>query len=209
MRKTNQIPFWAPLLLLVACGGGGGGGGASGGDGAAVGVTSSGLSGGGGTPAAPSPTTTAAAVPVQGCAVGDLSSTVIPAVNRLRAAAQVCGTTAMPAAGALTWDARLAEAARRHSTDMAAHNFFDHTGSDGSDAGTRVKATGYDWTFVGENLAARQADLATALSGWMRSPGHCLNLMNDKALQIGLACVQRSSGRATPYWTMVLARPRP
>ncbi len=170
--------------LLAACGGGGGGG-----------------------EAAAPPPAAQSGVPVEPCPVGDLSATAVPAINALRSAAQVCGGTSFPAVGAVTWEARLAEAARRHSEDMAAHNFFSHTGSDGSTVDARVTAAGYPWSTVAENLAAGPGSQASVLSGWMNSPGHCQNLMRATVTQVGLACARRQSGDRTPYWTLVLARP--
>ena len=41
----------------------------------------------------------------------------------------------------LTIDMRLMEAARRHNTDMAANDFFSHTGSDGSSPGMAVSSS--------------------------------------------------------------------
>jgi len=46
----------------------------------------------------------------------------------------------------LSYDERLMEAARRHSTDMADGNFLDHTGSDGKNAGQHIDDADYDWT---------------------------------------------------------------
>ena len=185
MPKTRLATLCLPLLL-AACGGGGGGGG---GDGEAA------------------PPVAQASVPVEPCPVGDLSNTTVPAVNALRSVAQVCGAGNFAAVGAVTWDARLAEAARAHSTDMAVNNFFDHTGSNASTLGGRVTAAGYTWTVVAENLAAGPGDLSAALNGWMNSPGHCQNLMLATVTQVGLACVRRQGGGQTRYWTMVLARP--
>jgi uncharacterized protein YkwD len=63
---------------------------------------------------------------------------------------------------ALTTDAALARVARRHSADMAARGFFDHTAPDGSDANARAARDGLtcrvrvgDRTLIGfaENLA--------------------------------------------------------
>lgn len=183
---NSRIAALSLPVLLAACGGGGGGG--SGGDEAA-------------------PPVAQASVPVEPCPVGDLSNTAVPAINALRSVAQVCGGNSYSAVGAVSWDARLAEAARAHSTDMAANNFFSHTGSQASTLGGRVTAAGYTWTVVAENLAAGPGDLSAALSGWMNSPGHCQNLMQAAVTQVGLACVRRQGGGQTPYWTMVLAKP--
>ncbi len=170
------------LFAIAGCGGGGGGG-ASG-------------------PAA------ATELPaVEPCPVGDLSTAAVPAVNALRAVAQLCGGVPYPAVGNLAWNARLAEAAQVHSSDMAQRAFFSHTGSDGRTSGDRASAAGYVWSTVAENIAAEQTTLGGALNGWMNSTGHCQNLMRANVTEFGLACMRREGSGQTPYWTMVLARP--
>jgi uncharacterized protein YkwD len=139
--------------------------------------------------------------------VGDLADDTAPAVNALRAVAQACGGVPVPAVGDVAWNERLAAAAQAHSSDMARHGFFSHTGSDGLSVGDRVGAEGYVWTAVAENIAAGHATLQTALAGWMNSAGHCQNLMRSNVTDVGLACMRREGGGQTAYWTMVLARP--
>lgn len=139
--------------------------------------------------------------------MGDLSTTAVPAINALRAVAQVCGGVNFSAVGAVAWDGRLAEAAQLHSADMAANNFFAHTGSNHSDVGVRVTASGYSWSSVAENIAEGPGSQVAVLNGWMNSPGHCVNLMRASITHVGLACARRQSGDQTPYWTLVMARP--
>src|SRR5690606_27780528 len=99
--------------------------------------------GGGGDAPAPSPPP---AVAVEACPVGDLANTAAPAINAWRVAVQTCGGVVTPAAPALTWEPRLAEAAQVHSSDMAANGFFAHTGTNGLAFGARVAHTGYTGT---------------------------------------------------------------
>lgn len=58
----------------------------------------------------------------------------------------------------LTADDRLHQSALAHSTDMGINNYFSHTGKDGSNAGQRELAAGYNWNQPGgawgENIAA-------------------------------------------------------
>lgn len=55
-------------------------------------------------------------------------------------------------------DDRLHQSALAHSTDMGINNYFSHTGKDGSNAGQRELANGYNWNQPGgawgENIAA-------------------------------------------------------
>ncbi len=113
------------------------------------------------------------------------------------------------AAGPLGWSTQLTEAATGHSLDMSANNFFSHTGSGGSTLSSRVDATGYGWSALGENIAAGPMTVSAVIDGWMASDGHCANIMNPDFTQIGQACMLGGpSNTYRSYWTMNLARPR-
>lgn len=129
-------------------------------------------------------------------------------VNIVRAEARHCGTEFFPAATPVGWDDRLEAAAERHSNDMATHNFFSHTGSDGSSVAMRVDAADYAWSAVGENIAAGQRNVREAVDGWVTSPGHCRNLMNPAFESVALTCSRDEASDYRDYWTNVLARPR-
>lgn len=78
-----------------------------------------------------------------------------------------------------------------------------HTGSDGSDAGTRISRAGYAAGTWGENVAAGFGSADSVVEGWMNSSGHRANILNGAYTQIGVAVAYSADG--TPYWTMVLA----
>ena len=130
-------------------------------------------------------------------------------VNAARSQTRNCGGTRYAAVPALSWDAKLEAAALAHTRDMIAKNFFSHTGSDGSNVGTRATSAGYTWSSIGENIAAGYPSLDAVVTGWLQSPGHCANLMSANFTQFGLS-LQNASGNAAydTYWTMVLARPK-
>ena len=133
---------------------------------------------------------------------------VLGLVNAARAEARRCGTDDYPAAPALVWDDRLGSAATGHSADMATHDFFSHTGSDGGSVADRVSAEGFPWSAVGENIAAGQATAADAMAGWLESPGHCRNVMNARYASLGMACSADAGTSWGTYWTQVFARSR-
>ena len=144
------------------------------------------------------------------CDISNFQSEALALVNAYRAAGAQCGDRgSFPAASALAWNPALTRASLAHSEDMVAHNFFSHTGSNGSDIGQRATAAGYAWSFVGENIAAGYASINTVVGGWMASPGHCANIMNANFNDIGLACVAGTAGNTySNYWTMDLGRPQ-
>lgn len=75
-------------------------------------------------------------------------------------------------------DARLDAAARLHSEDMAARNFFAHDTPEGLTPTDRAKAQGYK-TGVGENIAAGYPTARAVMIGWMASTGHCQNILGE------------------------------
>jgi uncharacterized protein YkwD len=94
----------------------------------------------------------------------------------------------------------LGTAAQGHSDDQAATNTMTHTGSNGSDIGSRADAAGYTgWTALGENVAMGYSTVDTVMTAWMNSPGHRANLLNATYHDVGLAESFASDG--TPYWT--------
>lgn len=134
---------------------------------------------------------------------------VLAAVNRARAGERHCGTRFFPAAPALAWNDTLAATAHAHSADMAAQRYLNHTGKDGRMVAERAAAAGYQASRIGENIAAGQASAAEVVQGWLDSPGHCANLMNEDFSEMGAAyAVNRARAPARIYWTQVLGTPR-
>lgn len=113
--------------------------------------------------------------------------TMLDAVNRLRAKGCHCGRKYMPPVGPVRWNAKLEKAALAHAKDMDNHQFFSHTGSDGSSIGKRATKSGYQWRAVGENIAAGYGSFHHTLMAWKDSPGHCRNLMNGSYTEMGIA----------------------
>lgn len=128
-------------------------------------------------------------------------------VNQARTVARYCGDTYFEAVPAVTWNDRIVTAAQGHSDDMAENNFLSHTGSNGSSAGERLAAAGYDWTAYNENIAAGYASAEAVVQGWLDSPGHCSNIMSPYIKEIGSAYASRSDSVYGIYWTLVGGRP--
>jgi uncharacterized protein YkwD len=129
-------------------------------------------------------------------------------VNAARGKARVCGDDRFAEAPPLTWSDDLAAAALQHAHDMAANDHFSHTGTDGSSAGDRIAQTGYEARTWGENIAAGYQSAEQVVAGWLDSPGHCANIMNDAFAEFGTAFDENDASSFRIYWTMVLAAPR-
>jgi uncharacterized protein YkwD len=140
------------------------------------------------------------------CLIRNFQRDVLLHVNAARARARKCGDTEMAAAGPLAWNDALFDAAADHSRDMANHDYFDHTGRDGNRVMQRATARGYVWRAIGENIAGGDGSVVRVMDGWLRSPGHCTNIMNPEYTEIAVACVEREGTRWGTYWTMVLGR---
>ena len=138
-----------------------------------------------------------------------VSRLVLALTNRARAQARTCGWQRFPPAPPLTLSPALTLAARAHSQDMAAHDFFSHTGSDGSSPGERVTRAGYRWNQVGENIASGVRTAPEVVAGWLASPHHCANIMTAGFRQMGVAfAVNRSSAQVID-WTEDFGTRRP
>jgi len=86
---------------------------------------------------------------------------------------------------------QLMDSALAHSQDMASHHFISHTGSDGSNVAKRVTKAGYtNWTTVGENCAMGQRTPEEVIQGWLDSPGHRANLLNENFHELGVGYVE-------------------
>lgn len=156
--------------------------------------------GGAATPTAEAVTPPASTDTVSLCTGLPDAATLLQTLNALRSQPRTCGTTVYPATTTLVWDTRLLAAAQAHSIDMARQRDMSHTGSDGSNAGTRLTAAGYAWRAYGENIAAGQTTAQAVLDDWLASKDHCANLMDARFRDVALACASRNGER---YWTQV------
>ena len=103
---------------------------------------------------------------------------------------------------ALTWCPALARAAEGHSVDMADRQYFEHESPDGLQVWDRVRAEGYDYSSVGENIAVGQESVVEVMDGWMDSPGHRANILSPDYEHFGLGIrTGNYSGRRAIYWT--------
>ena len=119
-------------------------------------------------------------------------------VNDTRLAGCNCGTTKMPPVAGVTWNANLTLAAITQSKYMLSINKMQHESADGTSVGNRVTATGYIWKVVGENIASGQTSELQVFNDWLKSEGHCKNMMNANFKEMGAA-------RSGTFWTQVFA----
>lgn len=161
-------------------------------------------------PAAPEPAPAAPAAATEApTAEKSFPVRIVEALNAARTVPRLCGSTAYPAAGPLSWHPRAEQAALAQAQYLQRNNLFTHAGADNSSIGDRMTATGYVWQTVGENLAAGYLDFDAVLQGWLDSPGHCANVMNGAFVDVGVVLVQgTASNTYRTYWAMAMGRPR-
>jgi uncharacterized protein YkwD len=110
---------------------------------------------------------------------------------------------------ALASNAILMHTAQQHSADMAAHDFASHNSSSGATLADRIKAAGYPYTQVAENIAWGQQTPEQVVDMWFNeSPpndGHRRNILNCSLREVGAGYVYLASdpGKITAhtYWT--------
>jgi len=133
---------------------------------------------------------------------------VLDLVNQARATPRRCGNRAFRAVRPLRWNDALAEASRLHAEDMARHSFMSHSGRDGSDPAQRVERAGYRYRTTGENIAAGPTKPEDAVAGWIKSPGHCANLMHPAFTEMGAAFAVNPRSEMGVYWTQTFGARR-
>lgn len=133
-------------------------------------------------------------------------TTMLQATNAARSVGRSCGQYgSFPPAPALRPSHQLATAAQRHGDDLARHDFFSHTGSNGSSVRDRINAAGPGWTLPAENLAAGYSSAQAAVAGLLESPGHCRNIMDRRFNHAGMAYSHDSLAKYRHYWVQVFA----
>lgn len=139
--------------------------------------------------------------------VDTLRAQILVEINKARAVARVCGSKSYPAAPALKRNTKLDTAAQEHSVDMAKNNYFSHTGLDGRDPFDRMVDAGYSYGYAAENIAAGNATAAATVQQWIKSSGHCANLMSAKFTETGIGYGYSDKATYKHYWTQNFGKP--
>jgi len=131
---------------------------------------------------------------------------VFTLTNQRRAQGATCGGRAFGPAGPVTFDPVLRAAARLHSQDMGARDYFEHVTPDGRSPTDRMRAAGWTGQLGGENIFGGHKDgapmsAAEVVQGWMESPGHCSNIMNPRYRTLGVGFAGGSRSKLVNYWT--------
>ncbi|EAY23980.1 hemopexin repeat-containing protein [Microscilla marina] len=110
----------------------------------------------------------------------------------------------------LTWNTKMARAARYHAADMAHDNYFDHASYDRG--GQKVCATFTRIRKFGsgsaENIAVGGSTPAGTMRQWMNSPGHKRNILSkgSKSLGVGYYYKPGLKNKWRHYWVQNFSR---
>jgi uncharacterized protein YkwD len=101
-------------------------------------------------------------------------------------------------------NALLLKAARQHTRNMARQTKMAHV-LDGKGPADRVRAAGYRYSFVGENVGYG-ASPEQMVQVWMKSKPHRANILNKRYADFGVGVAKDEQGR--PYYTQVFGARR-
>jgi uncharacterized protein YkwD len=100
----------------------------------------------------------------------------------------------------------LCEVARAHSANMAKQGEMKHE-LDGKNPADRVKAAGYIYAYMAENIAVSDGEKAEGIvKAWMDSKVHKEHIMNEKYTEIGIGIAKNDKGET--YYTQVFGTPK-
>jgi uncharacterized protein YkwD len=137
-----------------------------------------------------------------------LEAEVLRLTNKARAKSRKCGGKRMKAVRRLRWSPVLASTANQHSADMATNDYFAHNSPSGESPFDRMRASGCSFRAAGENIAAGipLSDPAAVVRAWLKSPGHCRNIMSGTFRELGVGRVE-GPGQWGVYWTQSFGTP--
>lgn len=95
---------------------------------------------------------------------------------------------------ALSYNSKLAEAARKKGEHMLQYDYWAHVAPDGTEPWDFFINEGYKYRYAGENLARDFSNPSDVIEAWMASPSHRENILSEKYTEIGVAVVEGSIG---------------
>lgn len=90
---------------------------------------------------------------------------------------------------ALSYNERLADAARQKAANMFSENYWAHNSPSGKTPWYWFQQANYRYVYAGENLAKDFGNTSRLMDAWMASPTHRENIVNPKYTEIGVAVV--------------------
>jgi uncharacterized protein YkwD len=107
--------------------------------------------------------------------------------------------------GALALNSKLNQAAQAKANDMVARDYWSHNTPEGNPPWVFFSAAGYSYVTAGENLAYGFDSSSGAVVGWMNSPGHKANILNNSFVDVGFGIANSDNYQGTGPETVVVA----
>lgn len=112
-----------------------------------------------------------------------LYSSAITSTNILVLTNAARTTAGLPALGMNTM---LSSAAQAKAASMLEEQYFAHQSPDGRMPWNFIRSTGYTYQHAGENLAVHFQQAEDVHAGWMASPTHRANILDNRYTEIGV-----------------------
>ncbi len=80
----------------------------------------------------------------------------------------------------------LEKAAQLKANDMAEKGYFSHVSPDGKSPWYFFRQAGYEFSYIGENLAVNFSDSSEVSTAWMNSPTHKANILDGRFTETGV-----------------------
>lgn len=138
------------------------------------------------------------------CTVTPTRQYYLDQINAIRRSGTYCGNKWYHPVRQLSYDCNGEPSALIHAKDMLDNQYFDHTGTDGSNAGDRLEMTDVWVRSWWEILAMNYINLDDAIQAWLDSPGHCEAIMASNVNKISLVYLGGGNGRVKRVWVSVL-----
>lgn len=87
----------------------------------------------------------------------------------------------------VTRSAVLDKSAQAKCDDMVTNDYWSHDSPTGKTPWTFIDASGYKYLNAGENLAEGYFNSEDLVTGWMKSPSHRENILEDEFNEVGYA----------------------
>lgn len=105
----------------------------------------------------------------------------------------------------LSLDSKLNNAAQDKANDMVMRNYWDHNTPDNLEPWVFITKSGYNYKTAGENLAYGFDNGVNVITGWMNSPAHRHNLLNNNFSNVGFGLAESDNFIQTGKQTIIVA----
>lgn len=106
---------------------------------------------------------------------------------------------------ALKINSKLNVSAQAKANDMITRDYWAHNTPDGDEPWVFFEAAGYSYQRAGENLAYGFSTSDATVIGWMNSPSHRANILDDSYAEVGFGFVNGENFNTTGQETVVVA----